>query len=410
MPISQNVYLHGNLIKHYITSGSISISSLSERTGRSIPFVTKIVNELVADGILKDDGVGLSNGGRRPARHSLVKDILYTLSVAVNQFTTRVAIVDISDHSIINEKEFALDLYHDIKTAQKLASIIKNFITQPDIDISKFLGAQVTMPGFVDTTLGINKSFLKAPQGTLVEYLSDQIGLPVFIDNDSAAIALAEQVFGDKGAGKNSMIVNLGWGVGLGMIINGQIFKGHSGFAGEFSHLALFKNGQACHCGKFGCLETEASLEAVVRKAKEGISAGSTTHLSIYEDFGADEIIKEAVKGDAFCVKIISDAAYSLGQGIAILIHLMNPETIILSGKGSVLGKIWMAPIQQALNEHCIPQLTTYVNVLVSKIGTNAQFLGGVALMAENLQYITRSPDEEQAAKAEKELVFNSAR
>jgi predicted NBD/HSP70 family sugar kinase len=401
MPLHKNIYLHGNLIKHHIIHGSLSISDLSEYTKRSIPSVTKIVNELVSDGILKEDGVRTSNGGRRPATFSLVSNMAYILSVAVNQFTTRVAIVDISNHHIVDEKEFKLNLYSDEPAAQKLADVIKNFIKEPVVDIDRFVAAEVTMPGFVDTTLGTNNSFLKPPYGTLMEYLSKETGLIVRIDNDSTAIALAEQKFGDKGAAKNSMVVNLGWGVGLGMIVNSQIFRGHSGYAGEFSHLALFKNGKVCSCGKYGCLETEASLLAIETKAREGIKAGDTTKLSTYADFTADDIINEALRGDAFCVKIVSEAAYSVGQGLAILIHLMNPETIILSGKGSVMGKIWLAPIQQALNEHCIPQLTTYVNLVVSKLGSNAQFFGGLVLIAENLQNLTPKQDADEKTLAE---------
>ncbi|TSD66772.1 ROK family protein [Inquilinus sp. KBS0705] len=388
MPLHKNIYLYGNLIKHYIIHGALSIGELSDHTKRSVPSVTKIVNELVANGILKDDGLGISNGGRRPATFSIVNGMVYILSVAANQFTTRVAIIDISNHDIVYEKEFKLNLYDYEPSAEKLAGIIKTCLANPIVNADDFLAVEVTMPGFVDTKLGTNNSFLPPPQGTLVEYLTAETGLPIFIDNDSTAIALAEQMFGDKSALKNSMVVNLGWGVGLGMIMNGQIFRGHSGYAGEFSHLALFKNGKICSCGKYGCLETEASLLAIEDKARAGVASGHATSLSKYNEFSADDIIAEALRGDAFCIKIISEAAYNVGQGLAILIHLMNPESIILSGKGSVLGKLWLAPIQQAINEHCIPKLTTYVNLLVSGLGNNAQLYGGLILIAENLQNI----------------------
>jgi predicted NBD/HSP70 family sugar kinase len=193
------------------------------------------------------------------------------------------------------------------------------------------------------------------------------------------------QKFGLPIARNNSMIINLGWGVGLGMIINKEIFKGHSGFAGEFSHLPLHKNGKLCSCGKQGCLETEASLLAIEAKAIEGLKQGEVSSLVKYDTLSADDIITEALKGDAFAIKIISEAAYFIGQGLAILLHLMNPESIILSGKGSVIGKLWLSPIQQAMNEHCIPHLTTYTQLAVSNLGNNAQLLGGVTTVIENL-------------------------
>jgi predicted NBD/HSP70 family sugar kinase len=407
MPINKNFYQHSNLIKHHIIHGSLSISDLSDFIKRSIPSVTKIVNELVVEGILKEDGVRSSNGGRRPATFSLVNKMVYILSVAVNQRTTRLAIVDISNHNIIGEIEFKLDLYNYEYAAQKLAEGIKIFLEKEIVPADKILAAEVTMPGFVDAKLGTNNSFLKPPYGTLAGFLTDEVGLQVFIDNDSTAIALAEQKFGDASAAKNSMIINLGWGVGLGMIMNGQIFRGHSGYAGEFSHLALFRNGKVCRCGKYGCLETEASLLAIEEKARDGVRAGNTTRLSTYQDINFDDIIKESLRGDAFCIKIISEAAYSVGQGLAILIHLMNPESIILSGKGSVLDKLWMAPIQQALNEHCIPQLTTDVKLLVSRLGANAQFYGGLVLIAENLQYINPRPGADERPVEVRNEIYN---
>jgi predicted NBD/HSP70 family sugar kinase len=282
-------------------------------------------------------------------------------------------------------QEFELKLNDNKDAIHSLITCIKAVVVNSGLPKDKFLAIGITMPGFIDAFLGNNLSFLKSPEETLVTYITKQAELPVFIENDSTAIALAEQKFGLPIARNNSMIINLGWGVGLGMIINKEIFKGHSGFAGEFSHLPLHKNGKLCSCGKQGCLETEASLLAIEAKAIEGLKQGEVSSLVKYDTLSADDIITEALKGDAFAIKIISEAAYFIGQGLAILLHLMNPESIILSGKGSVIGKLWLSPIQQAMNEHCIPHLTTYTQLAVSNLGNNAQLLGGVTTVIENL-------------------------
>ncbi|WPU99652.1 ROK family protein [Mucilaginibacter sp. cycad4] len=376
---------HIDLIKGLYYSKTASLNDLSIYTGRSIPYVTKGIAELMKLDIVKEVGIRASSGGRKPATYSLIADTGFIISVAMNQFLTRIVIVNMNNDFVGEVQEFELKLGDNKDAIHSLIACIKAVVVNSGLPQDKFLAIGITMPGFIDAFLGNNLSFLKAPEETLVTYITKQAKLPVFIENDSTAIALAEQKFGLPIARNNSMIINLGWGVGLGMIINKEIFKGHSGFAGEFSHLPLHKNGKLCSCGKQGCLETEASLLAIEAKAAEGLKQGEVSSLVKYDNVSADNIIAEALKGDAFAIKIIAEAAYFIGQGLAILLHLMNPESIILSGKGSVIGKLWLSPIQQAMNEHCIPRLTTYTQLAVSNLGNNAQLLGGVTTVIENL-------------------------
>jgi predicted NBD/HSP70 family sugar kinase len=186
------------------------------------------------------------------------------------------------------------------------------------------------------------------------------------------------------------MVINIGWGVGLGMILEGALFRGDNGFAGEFSHIPLFNNGKLCSCGKSGCLETETSLFVIVEKAKEGIQAGRVTVLKTLlsgreEDLekDAETIIFSAGKGDRFAIELLSEAGYNIGRGIAILIHLLNPGIVVLSGRGALAGKIWQAPIQQALNEHCIPRLAINTEICISTLGYEAELIGSAALVME---------------------------
>ncbi|SDP77332.1 Sugar kinase of the NBD/HSP70 family, may contain an N-terminal HTH domain [Mucilaginibacter sp. OK268] len=378
-------FKHIDIIKGLYYSKTASLNDLSVDTGRSIPYVTKGIADLIKLNIVKEIGIRTSSGGRKPATYSLIADTGFIISVAMNQFMTRIAITDMSNEFVGDTQEFELKLSDNNDAVHTLITHIKAVVINSGLPKDKFLAIGITMPGFIDAFLGNNLSFLKTPEETLVNYINKQVKLPVFIENDSTAIALAEQKFGLPIARNNSMIINLGWGVGLGMIINKEIFKGHSGFAGEFSHLPLHKNGKLCSCGKQGCLETEASLLAIEAKAIEGLKQGQVSSLVKYDTVSADNIIAEALKGDAFAVKIIAEAAYYIGQGLAILVHLMNPEGIILSGKGSVIGKLWLSPIQQAMNEHCIPHLTTYTQLAVSNLGNNAQLLGGVTTVIENL-------------------------
>ena len=214
--------------------------------------------------------------------------------------------------------------------------------------------------------------------------------MPVYIDNDSSLIALAEFYFGGAKNEKNAMVINIGWGIGLGMILNGELFRGHDGFAGEFSHIPLFLNGKLCWCGKVGCLETETSLLIMIESAKEGINSGRLSKLKSLPfndlELAYEGIAKAVQEGDQFAAELFSKAGYNIGKGIAILIHLLNPKKIILSGRGSLAGQIWLAPIQQALNENCIPRLYQGTTIEISTLGVHAELIGAAALVMEHYE------------------------
>jgi predicted NBD/HSP70 family sugar kinase len=353
---------------------ALSSSDISSYIGKSIPHAIKVLNELIKEGYVIEKGYASSSGGRKPLQYSLIPDTHYIVSVAISQFYIQIGILDMNSRFVADIVQHELELY-DLKV-DNLITEIEKYITQSGIDSSKILGVGVTMPGFIDPVKGINYTHLDCKDQSLVDYLQQALSLPVFIENDSTAIALGEQKFG---------VINLGWGIGLGMIVNGEIFRGHSGLAGEFSHIPLIKNGKLCKCGKHGCLETEASLIAIISKANEEIAQGQRSSLANYPTIDADAIISEAVKGDRLSVKLISEAAYHIGQCLAILIHIMNPAIIIFSGKASVIGRLWMAPIQQAINEHCIPRLAAYTELVISNLNSKAQLIGGGVLVVESI-------------------------
>jgi predicted NBD/HSP70 family sugar kinase len=172
------------------------------------------------------------------------------------------------------------------------------------------------------------------------------------------------------------------------MIVNGELFRGHAGYAGEFSHIPISENDIICECGKRGCLETETSLLVVTQKAAQEAKKGKIAYLKPFSENNdkrmGDAIMEAANKGDQFAIGLLSDMAYKLGKGIAILIHIMNPEMVILSGRGAKAGKTLVAPIQQALNQYCIPRLVENTELKVSRLGYNAGLIGAAALVMEN--------------------------
>jgi predicted NBD/HSP70 family sugar kinase len=386
--MGKKLFYKGLIFREFYFSGTISCADLSERIGKSLPLTMKILNELIDEGYVKESGYAPSSGGRRPVTYTMKPDTIYILSVAMDQLVTRISLMDIHNNHVAGVEKFELPLQKNPAALSLLAEKMEEVIRKSGIDKKKIIGAGIGMPGFIDSKKGINYTFLDAADKTISQYLSGQLDIPVYIDNDSSLIALAEFRFGAARRQKNAMVLNIGWGIGLGMILNGELFRGHNGFAGEFSHMPLFNNNKLCSCGKTGCLETEASLLVVIEKAVEGLKTGRLSGLG--KDFPSghfeqdwEAIVNASLKGDQYVVELLSDAGYNIGRGVAILIHLVNPESVILSGRGTLAGKVWQAPIQQALNEHCIPRLAVNTSVAVSTLGYQAELIGSAALVME---------------------------
>jgi glucokinase-like ROK family protein len=308
----------------------------------------------------------------------------------MDQFTTRIVIMDMLNNYVAKVEKIDLPLANNTQVLSVLSERIEQAIRNSGLPKEKFAGIGIGMPGFVDVKKGVNYSFMELKGKSITEHISERVGLPVYIDNDSSLIALAELRFGAAKGKKNAMVLNIGWGIGLGLILNGEMFRGNNGFAGEFSHIPLFFNGKLCSCGKRGCLETESSMLVVIEKTINGLQQGRLSRIhdiSIeHIEEASEAIINAAREGDQFAIELLSEAGYIIGRGVAILIHLLNPEVIILSGRGSSAGKIWQAPIQQAINEHCIPKLAAQTAIELSTLGYDAELTGAAALVMENFE------------------------
>ncbi|WP_158829241.1 ROK family protein [Mucilaginibacter lacusdianchii] len=377
-----------NIIKELYFGQTLTCAELSEKTGKSLPVITKLLSDSIDEGFIYETGYAPSTGGRRPQMYSLKAGVLYVVSVAMDQLVTRMAIMDSQNNYLTEVKQIDLALKQDENGLLTLVQAINDLIAGSGVDKSRIVGIGIGMPGFVDISAGVNYSFLNSDGKSITKYISDAVGFPAFIDNDSSLIALAEQKFGLARNHNNVMVINIGWGIGLGMLINGKLFRGDNGLAGEFSHIPVFFNNKLCSCGKTGCLETEASLSLIIDKALRELKEGRISVLADYKldtiEEAANAIMDAALKGDSFAVSLFSEAGYNIGRGAAILIHLLNPKLIVLSGRGAAAGRLWLPPVQQAINEHCIPKIAEHAQIMISPLGYQAELYGAAALVMEH--------------------------
>ena len=392
--VKKHSLLRKELLKQFYYHKQLTLAELSKLTNKSLPLITSAVNSLADDEYVLEYGLAPSTGGRRALSFLLNdKKQKYIVAVAVDQLLTQVVIYDLLNNvKIKSETKQLVLLKEDTSSLESFTDFLKDYISASGIPVEQILGVGIGMPGFVNAMEGINHTFFK-PEGniTLKNYLSDQLNLPVYLDNDSSLIALAELKFGIGKNLKDVLVINIGWGIGLGMIVNGSLFRGHTGYAGEFSHIPLSLSNKICSCGKRGCLEVDTSLLVMMDRAKSAMATGASSSMEqIFNDTGdlpVEHFLLAARDGDPLAVSIVSDAAFLIGKGISTLIHIMNPGLIILSGTGALAGKILMAPIQQAINEFCIPWLAEQTDIRVSQLASDAKLWGAATLVIENCDF-----------------------
>src|SRR5690606_33015212 len=258
--------LKKDVVRQLYFRGELSSAELSQLTGKSLPLVSSALSALVASGYVVEHGLAPSTGGRRPVNYQLNRKKRNNIvAVAMDQLYTRMVVYDLLNHAVAPETRFSFPLAGPDSSIDVLAGRISEAVRGANVKPDQVLGVGIGMPGFINIDRGINESFLpvEEEEGSLLEALSRRLGLPVYIDNDSSAIAMAELRYGAARGRHDVMVVNVGWGIGLGMIVNGELFRGHQGYAGEFSHIPLSDSSKLCACGKRGCMEVEASLLVV---------------------------------------------------------------------------------------------------------------------------------------------------
>ncbi|WP_245704514.1 ROK family protein [Daejeonella rubra] len=366
---------------------------MSKLTQRSLPLVTSTVNSLIADKYIKKKGLAPSTGGRRPLMFLInPAKQKYIVAVAMDQLITQLVIFNLANEIVLPLQLLDLNISEDEQAVGKLITFINSSIQKSGFERTSLIGIGIGTPGLVNAEKGINNSYLPTPNGAnLGDYLMKDLNLPVFIDNDSSLITLAELHFGKAEGMQDALVVNVGWGTGLGMIIKGSLYRGSTGYAGEFSHIPLSKTNNLCSCGKRGCLEVDTSLWVMVEKAKAALAEGVESSMKkLFKDkskhFG-DHFLDAVIQQDPLAISILSAGCFQLGKGLSTLIHILNPECIVLSGRGARAGKMLLPSIQQAINEFCIPRIADQTTITLSTLADNAELLAAASLVVENSQF-----------------------
>jgi len=363
-------------------NGSSSIAFLAKELHTSVPSVTSMLAELIQNDWVKETGSAKTKSGRRPVFYDIKGAKKVILIIDVTIYATNFIFVNLKNEILsksifkihIEEESYLTAIYQEIDNLLKTNT--------------KVWAIGISAPGLIETKRGINHSYenLNKDGRSFSEALSDRYSFPVFITNDTSASLLGEHDFGLAKDKHNALLVNLDWGVGLGILHNGSIVKGADGFAGEIGHIQVDPGGVLCNCGKVGCLETVASASALIRKAHEGIKEGKATSLlKLGKEIVLQDIIDAANKGDEFSIDIMYDIGRELGKGLSMAVHLFNPEIIIVDGILKTAGDLIVSTLKQSIQKYCLVPFKQNLEVLISPLSEEAKVFGAKSFVFQKM-------------------------
>ena len=394
--VNRNLVL--NLVK---SAGPISRKEISIRSGLSAATVTNLTAEFIAEGLVHEMGSGKAVRGRPPILLRLNTQAGFVAGVKVMRGSLAVVVTDL-DAEVIYYRAVPLTASGDGSTMspdevlEAVAAMVEAAFTASGVDRSHVLGVGLGLAGLIDGQTGTCRysPFFGWRDVDLVERLQSALGLEVFVENDVNALTIAEQWFGHGHGRSHFAVVTIGSGIGLGLVLNGQFYRGSGGSAGELGHITVAGDGPECTCGRRGCLEAIASDSAVVRQVVEAIDAGEKTVLDS-ELVTIEAVVAAADGGDLVAQKVLAQSGHWLGVGLATVANVLAPELIIVGGEGVAAGHWRLDPMHLAFSEHAFDHVAERTQVIIEPAGDETWARGAACVVLGELY---KSPLLDRAA------------
>ncbi len=354
--------------------GTASRAQIARQTGLSPSTVSTVITELQRAGLVVESTLAPAGRQGRPAAQlTLDPSAGAAVGIDFDHDKIRVAVSDLA-RTVLAEASVRLDVDHDAHMALEHASeLVAQVLDEAGVDRERVLGAGMALPGPVDHARGALHSSPILSGWTNVDVAAElerRIDVPVHLDNDANLGALAEVTLGAGRNVRSAAYIQMSSGIGAGLIVDGRPYHGHRGIAGEIGHVLVEDQGQICRCGNRGCLETLASGPALV--ALLGPSHG--------DGLTVERIIAMARDGDPGARRAIADAGRAVGQVVAGLCNLFNPEMVVVGGDLSTAGELLLDPLRESIDRYALPTATEQLEVVAGELGERANLLGALAL------------------------------
>lgn len=356
-------------------NGINTLSHLARVVHSSVPSVTAMMDELAQAGWVAATGTATGNFGRRPMLYGLNADRFRVLIFDITTHDTSLLVLSLN-REVLFQRDFGIPLTDSPGFVPLLLELADHALSEWGILPEALMAVGLSMPGLIDYRRGLNVTYPNLNGSGLQKHLQQHFGTPAFLINDTKATILGEHRFGLAKGHQFVLSINIDWGVGLGVILNGEVFQGASGYASELGHIQVDPDGELCHCGKVGCLDTVASASALLRKVQKGLDEKRTSVLAGQQQLTIEVFLEAIQNGDAFAIDVMYEIGTALGKGLVVAVQLFNPEMIIIDGLLAQAGTFITSPLVHALNKYCLTDFRTDLIVERSQLGQKARYMG----------------------------------
>ncbi len=377
------------IIAYLSTIGESTLNELSELINISIPKTTELILALEAGGFVTGAGRRNEGPGRKAAVYKLAPDSLYFLGLEIKKYSINIGLMGFDKKMVYLEN--SVPFFYEDKAASlsRIIHLIHTFLGNCGIPVEKIGGIGCSISGRVNVHSGEILTFYHFGDAPVKQVLEEEFGIPVYLDNDSRALSYGEFHFGKRSNEKEVLVLNLDYGIAIGIFVGGRPVYGISGYAGELGHIPLFDNEKICFCGKKGCLETEASGKALIDNLVMAMESGTNSLLQpVFREKGRIELedVADAIRrGDNLALSAIANIAEFLGRGLAVTINLFNPELIIIGGTLSGVGDALLLPVKAFILRHSLSVVNADTRVELSELGGKAGLPGCCLLVRDKM-------------------------
>ncbi len=373
-------------------AGAISRTEISEIIGHSRATVTNITARMIESGLIYEKAVeGSSARGRNRIMLAINPDAAYVVGVKVSAFRIGCVVTDI----LANVKS---TIVMPVRTSERpvefvadlIEEAIRHCVAEAGLPLKQISGIGIGIPGLVDSREGISYWSPLYQRGitTLKSLVQDRFNIDTYTDNDSNTVALSQLWSGEGKGISNFIVVTIEDGFGMGVVIDGELYRGSNGFSGEIGHFVAVPDGRLCRCGKKGCYEAYVSnfgiLNAARDLAEEGAWSCDSMGTLTYED-----VLSQAQAGNMVLQEVFRQAGSFLGQALSGLIQIFNPAKIIITGNGVRAGDLMFSPMHDIIRKNTAPETYKMTDVTVHQWRDIDWSLGGACLV---LQELYKSP------------------
>jgi len=370
----------------------ISRVEIAELTGQSRAAVTNITARLIKEKMIVEKSIETtSTRGRRRVLLSLNPEAAYVVGIKLSAFQVSFAVTDMQA-SVLSS------LIVPVRVGKRSIEFVTNLIeegirhcvTEARLSMKKISGIGIGVPGLVDHEQGVAlwSPLYKRENSKLREMIQNRFNIITHIDNDANTVTLAQQWFGEGRDVDDFIVVTIEHGIGLGIVVNGHLYRGFKGFGGEFGHFVIMPDGAPCRCGKYGCIEAYVADYRILQSAIDACKGGkwdcdAISHLRI------EMVTERAKEGEPVLQQIFQKAGEILGMGISGLVQIFNPEKIIIAGEGVRAGDLLFNPMRATIEKQTMPKMIEDLQISIQQ-WKDTDWARGAASMA--LQEIYKSP------------------